>query len=524
MVQVPIIAVCEDGHLQDFPWREWAHKSANPECQASLRLTGEGGSSLLDQYVSCGCGRSRKLRGSFGFSGELTNLTKNLCSNGDDGGHGDRTDNLFKCQGIRPWTGSPATSPCEKSLLGSFRNSSNIYYAQVVSSIYIPRAKDNVSEKLRELFENNNFQMWIDMQESQIQRNGGKLSAKILVTPKEGEPNNRKAFRDRLREFPENEIDRMLQLRAVESGGGAGPQLQNEMADGIDKATDFRFQEYEVLTNRLDDEDLKISPKSLDEYASPLGDFFESVMLIDKLRETRVLNGFTRVYPTNDQSLSQRQNMLWRKPISNPAERWLPASVVYGEGLFIKFKEDRLKEWENNANIIDRIKKLNKNAEAAQRSGNPVREISPRFVLLHTFAHTLINQLTFDCGYSTAALAERIYVSQDPAYPMAGILIYTADGDAEGTMGGLVRMGKPGFLEPLILRALTKSQWCSADPICMEIGAGGGQGPDSCNLAACHSCGLIPETACEEFNKFLDRALIVGDASNQIPGYFSQTK
>ena len=80
---------------------------------------------------------------------------------------------------------------------------------------------------------------------------------------------------------------------------------------------------------------------------------------------------------------------------------------------------------------------------------------------------------------------------------MAGLLIYTAAGDVEGTLGGLVRMGKPGVLELVIRRAVRKAHWCSSDPVCMEIGASGGQGPDSCNLAACHNCGLIPETSCE---------------------------
>ena len=55
----------------------------------------------------------------------------------------------------------------------------------------------------------------------------------------------------------------------------------------------------------------------------------------------------------------------------------------------------------------------------------------------------------------------------------------------------------------------------------MEMGSRGGQGPDNCNLAACHNCGLVPETACEEFNRFLDRALVVGSLENSDIGYFS---
>jgi hypothetical protein len=149
------------------------------------------------------------------------------------------------------------------------------------------------------------------------------------------------------------------------------------------------------------------------------------------------------------------------------------------------------------------------------------REMTSRFIMLHTFAHVIMNRLTFECGYSSAALRERIYVSGDPEAEMAGVLIYTADGDSEGTMGGLVRMGKPGNIEPVIRRALDQARWCSSDPVCMEMGRTTGQGPDSCNLAACHSCALVPETACEEFNRYLDRGLLIGDFEDQSTGYFS---
>ena len=101
---------------------------------------------------------------------------------------------------------------------------------------------------------------------------------------------------------------------------------------------------------------------------------------------------------------------------------------------------------------------------------------------------------------------------------MAGILIYTASGDSEGTLGGLVRMGTPPALEATLQLALEGASWCSADPVCMELGDHGGQGPDSCNLAACHNCCLLPETACEEFNRFLDRGLLVGTPGNPALG------
>ena len=132
-----------------------------------------------------------------------------------------------------------------------------------------------------------------------------------------------------------------------------------------------------------------------------------------------------------------------------------------------------------------------------------------------------MNQLTFECGYGSASLRERLFVSTAPRADMVGLLIYTAAGDAEGTLGGLVRMGKPGNVEPVIRRALARAQWCSADPVCMELGTSGGQGPDSSNLAACHNCGLAPETSCEEFNRFLDRGLVVGSLTQPNLAFFA---
>ena len=132
----------------------------------------------------------------------------------------------------------------------------------------------------------------------------------------------------------------------------------------------------------------------------------------------------------------------------------------------------------------------------------------------------LINQLSFDCGYGSSSLRERIYCDCDfPNKRMDGFLIYTASGDSEGTLGGLVRQGLPGRLETTFARALNKAAWCSYDPVCIESS---GQGPDSCNLAACHGCAILPETSCEEGNRLLDRAMLIGSPSDQSMGFFSE--
>jgi hypothetical protein len=137
---------------------------------------------------------------------------------------------------------------------------------------------------------------------------------------------------------------------------------------------------------------------------------------------------------------------------------------------------------------------------------------------VHRFAHALINQLVFECGYSTAALRERLYVSADTQAPMAALLIYTAAGDSEGTLGGLVRLGREERFLSTVAHALKRIAWCSADPVCSEVGA---QGPDGSNKAACQACLLLPETSCETINRGLDRAVLTGTPTVPDHGFFS---
>ena len=136
-------------------------------------------------------------------------------------------------------------------------------------------------------------------------------------------------------------------------------------------------------------------------------------------------------------------------------------------------------------------------------------DVSPRLVLLHTFAHLLMRQLSFSAGYASSALRERLYAA-DPAdtAPTAGVLIYTAAGDAEGTLGGLARLGEADRLVPALAATLGAARWCSSDPVCREATA---QGPDGLSLAACHACALASETSCVLGNVLLDRALVIDD-------------
>jgi hypothetical protein len=128
-----------------------------------------------------------------------------------------------------------------------------------------------------------------------------------------------------------------------------------------------------------------------------------------------------------------------------------------------------------------------------------------RYVLLHTFAHAVIRQLAVECGYTIASIAERIY-SQDMGELRAGVLIYTAAPDSEGTLGGLCALGNPGKLGKHLGAALQRAGLCASDPLCAEHRP---SVDSSLHGAACHACTFLPETSCERGNKYLDRSVLV---------------
>ena len=101
---------------------------------------------------------------------------------------------------------------------------------------------------------------------------------------------------------------------------------------------------------------------------------------------------------------------------------------------------------------------------------------------------------------------------------MCGMLIYTTGGDAEGTLGGLVRQGYSDCLPGIIKRALDRARFCANDHVCSYSG---GQGIEALNYAACHTCVLLPETCCEFSNVLLDRTVIIGNMDGSVKGFLS---
>jgi hypothetical protein len=194
--------------------------------------------------------------------------------------------------------------------------------------------------------------------------------------------------------------------------------------------------------------------------------------------------------------------------------------IVGGPVIFLRLDERAVVDWENRDKVKERAARIDTayRANWGERFGAgsvPPRTIEARLVLVHSFAHALIRQLTLTCGYSSASLRERLYA--DKALGMAGLLIYTATTDSDGSLGGLERQGQTTRIGAIVNDAIRAMVWCSNDPLCIDDTA---TFSDAQNLAACHACLLAPETSCEEFNILLDRAMLVGRHGSPEVGFF----
>ena len=202
---------------------------------------------------------------------------------------------------------------------------------------------------------------------------------------------------------------------------------------------------------------------------------------------------------------------------------WVPASEVHGEGIFIRFNESAVAAWEKQDTVQARSRML----EAGHRGWRNARELNPdegypgiRYAMLHTFAHLLILELALECGYNAASIRERIYAKSGSGVPMAGVLLYTAAADSDGTLGGLVELGKAESLGRLIEQALERATICSSDPLCSKHDPSVDR---SLHAASCHACTFVAETSCERGNRYLDRALLIRTFEYENAAFFNVT-
>ena len=260
--------------------------------------------------------------------------------------------------------------------------------------------------------------------------------------------------------------------------------------------------------------------------APPMGfeTYFEDTGLVERIREVRALLGFTRIESNADfaEATVLKDGHLTR--ICRESPKWLPASEVHGEGIFLRIREERLLAWQEKLEVLQLQKEFLDSHKAWRKLRNlePVQDNFPgiRLVLLHSLAHALMRQIVLDCGYTAASIRERLYSRQpgEEGYPMTGILLYTAASDSEGTLGGLVELGEPQTLGRHLQQALESMRICASDPLCSE------HRPDTHGRgiqgACCHACQFAPETSCERGNRYLDRSVLVNTFSENATAFF----
>ena len=471
-VPARFLIACPAGHLDDFPWEEFVHRGGSCTGGPLLELKEAGKASrATDVRIECKtCGADRLVQDAFGPQAHL---------------------HLPRCRGRHPHLqrfDGPCNQPTRALLLGA----SNAWFPVYRSALTIPTVTGDIEQKVAE--------HWGDLSDID-DRSEFDFIVKRLVKGA-GE----RALRWLLRYDPDDV------WTAIADRRGEGEDESNS------RSGDLRGPEWEAFT-------AAVPPKSDDfevrALAIPTGfrKTLDHPVAVDRLREVQALCGFTRI-DGPDSADPDRIAPIWNSPQS-----WLPAAEIRGEGILIRLPEARVEQWEKGYEASSRYEAL----EKATRNWRTRRGLEPkggmppaRFVLLHTLAHLLLHQVALDCGYSTASIRERLYCreSGDPeGPPMAGVLLYTASPDSEGTLGGLVALSDPARLAAVLREAISRARLCSTDPMCADHHAG--DLGDALHNAACHACLFTPETSCEAGNRYLDRGAVVPILGHSANAYFA---
>lgn len=471
---VRFIIACQAGHIDDFPWEWWAHRRRDGgKCdRPTLSLKSHGQSAALaDLYVFCAhCGSSSSLGDAFGRE-SLKGI---------------------RCTGRRPWLVD--RQDCDREPRVLQRGASNIHFAVIASALSIPPA----SEPLFQILDDR----W-DM---------------ITAVPEEAVPSVLRKWAEMYSVPEEALVAAYNSKRTIERG-------EVEYTD-----VTTRSEEYVALGATREDEPaggfMPQFRNRVFQAPEPLSAWFDLIGAVSRLREVRALAGFTRIepYPVSGERIAKAITEGYVAPLSKQPTRWLPAAEIRGEGIFLRFDTRAVDRWiAANPGVVERAARLDARsaAMAAERRYERDYRVTPRLLLVHSFAHAMIRQLSIDCGYSSSALRERLYVAEGGrgSAPMSAVLIYTGSPDSEGSLGGLVRLASPELISEVVIRAVRNAHWCGSDPVCIETDPD--QSGERISGAACHCCLLVPETACEKFNRELDRTTLVGESDGRWKGFFS---
>jgi hypothetical protein len=475
---VRFVTACRKGHIDDFPWAWWAHRRKGGDvCSNSVLFLRSMGNSaaLADLFVECRtCGAKAGMADAFGAK---------------------TFENRLPCSGRRPWL-RDREQGCTETQRTLQRGASNVHFTVQATALSIPPTSGP------------EFQIVTQ-----------------LMPLLEGISGNSQTVHDILKGYADTQkVDLSRLVMAWES-----LSVQSS-GDGLYTDLVARAEEYHALSTTIKEAPSGgFLPNFENDVYQPegtLSKWFDAIGAVSRLREVRVLAGFSRIepYPVSGEKILEALKDGKVSPLSKSTNPdWLPAAEIRGEGIFLRFREDAVAGWIGaSPNAVDRARSLEAISAgiAAQRGYTRDYFITPRLLLIHSFAHAFIRQLSLECGYSAASIRERLYVAEttDNQVGMSGVLVYTGSPDSDGSLGGLVRLAREPLLERIVLRTMDSVCWCGSDPVCLETAPA--QSGERVGGAACHSCLLLPETSCEKFNRELDRTMLVGGADDAWQGFF----
>lgn len=477
VVPVRFVRACEHGHVDDIDWPAFIHGYAGG-CGGVLHLEERSTTgALVDVWATCSCGERRSLAQAAVKGSRALGL----------------------CSGARPWLGAHSQESCNQLGRLLIRTASNAYFSQALSVISIPDRKSPLDEVIRSLWDDG----------LSVVAGNPAILAVMRQIPK---------IATRLAGIADDEV-----LASV-----------NRVAQGVTSAVDrpVKEVEFEAFTEAAealgsDQPDGDFFARTLPRSAwdAPWMSPIKSIILVHRLREVVALVAFTRFESLgadingelpDDLSLNVRA-----APLARDAD-WLPAVENRGEGIFLQFDPDAIRQWLAREPVRTRGLCLEAgfNAWKASHPGSSRNHPGTAYYFLHTFAHLLMTAVALDCGYPASSLRERIYFLPAEGNRPAryGVLILTSSSDAEGTLGGLIEAAR--HIRAFVRKALELASLCANDPVCAHHRpASHDHGP--LHGAACHGCVLVPETSCEQRNEFLDRALVVPTVESGEAALFS---
>lgn len=469
LVPVRFVMACPHGHLSDIRWRDFCFRQSNCTNQEPLYLLEAGtGNDFTQIFVQSENGQTRKLADA---------LIPEMRA-------------LGTCRAHTPWLGRYRRDEEECKTKGELtanrllvRSATNAYFSETISVISLPEGANSLSKRVAEQYDN--LRLFTD--KSQIE-----VALQAFPTVKA-------AF---------DGVNAADLWDAIQAHRGEAPGSPN---------VEPKDEELRLLTGPIEAGSLSTENSTFDaEVWTPAyapdwyGKALRRVLLVKRLREVQALVGFTRFTARTsslgglpiDTSQGSRRASLARDL------RWVPACENKGEGIFLDFEPNTLKNWAASASVVARTTQFTKAFEndwLQSRSLDQEQFPFPGapYLLLHSLSHLLITEIALECGYGVSAIRERIYCNPEIGY---GILLYTSSSGSEGTLGGLVDAGSRilDYLE----RAFERAQLCSNDPFCSEHDPNHPYDIRPTHGAACHGCELIAETSCERGNEFLDRALV----------------